>query len=171
MDVAGCCSLTRRADFDFRRLENRAGWTPNFEWLGSGWRISILPRVLCVLSNEHYYLTHCLSITCIPLLSVQGSHSLYGNGGSRSPWQSCIQGGVQDLCSNGAFKFGVEAAIKSSRQWRREQWRFKSRASFQPFFQAHTSTHYRLPCSQHSTEQGRVSVTAPMHQCMSKYEM
>ena len=108
-----------------KRSGSRAGWTPNFEWLGSGWRISILPRVLCVLSNEYYYLTHCLSIACIPLLSVQHSHSLYGNGGSRSSWQWCIQGGVQDLRSDGAFKFGVEAATKSLRRRRRERWRFK----------------------------------------------
>ena len=60
MEGACCCSLTRRVDFDFRRLEKWSGicarWTPNFERLGSGWRNSILPSVLCVLSNKHYYL-------------------------------------------------------------------------------------------------------------------
>jgi hypothetical protein len=34
MEGACCCSLTRRADFDFWRLEKwsgiHAGWTPNF---------------------------------------------------------------------------------------------------------------------------------------------
>jgi hypothetical protein len=106
MEDACCCSLVRRVDFDFRTLEKRsgfrAGWTPNFGWLGSGWRISILPSVLCVLSNEHYYLTHCLySVYCL-LVSpscwsdafvyasciIQMVQGLHGNDGSRSSWRS-----------------------------------------------------------------------------------
>ena len=110
MEGACCCLLTRRADFDFRRLEKRsgirAGWTPNFERLGSGWRISILPSVLSVLwSNEHYYLTHCLFIACIPLLS-SNAHIV------------CMAMAVQDFPGDGAskavFKIYAATALSSS---------------------------------------------------------
>jgi hypothetical protein len=104
MEGSCCCSLTRRADFNFRRLEKRsgirAGWTLNFERLGSGWRISILPCCFgaCCLTN----ISTTSPIVCLLLVSpscrsnacryascttqvVQGFH---GNHGSRSSRRS-----------------------------------------------------------------------------------
>ena len=102
MDGDCCCSLTRRADFDFRRLEKRsgirAGWTPNFERLGSGWRISIL-RVCCVccLMNITTSPIVCLSLVspscwsnaCVyASCTTQVVQGLHGNDGSRSSRRS-----------------------------------------------------------------------------------
>jgi hypothetical protein len=116
MEGVCCCSLTRRADFDFRRLEKRsgirAGWTPNFERLGSGWRISILPSVLCVLSNEHDTTTS--PIVCLLLVSPS----------CRSNTQVvCMATAVQDLPGDGASKaavkiFAATALSSSVSRWR-----------------------------------------------------
>jgi hypothetical protein len=101
MDGDCCCSPTRRADFDFRQLERRsgirAGWTPNFERLGSGWRISILPCCfgVCYLRN-----TTTSPIVCLLLVSPS----------CRSNAQVvCMAMAVQDLPGDGASKAAVKA--------------------------------------------------------------
>jgi hypothetical protein len=113
MDGDCCCSLTRRADFDFRRLEKRsgirAGWTPSFERLGSGCRISIFPSVLCVLTN-----TTTSPIVCLLLVSPS----------CRSNAQVvCMATAVQDLPGDGASKVAVKAFAATALSSLVSRWR------------------------------------------------
>jgi hypothetical protein len=77
----------------------RAGWTPNIEWLGIGWRISILPCCFGVCFQMNTSTTSPI-IVCLLLVSsscrsnacvycsctTQAVQGLHGNDGSRSSW-------------------------------------------------------------------------------------